>query len=76
MDYPHLTLFLAGDARREWKSPVEFVLEVSEARICDGVHFRSSTEVAREMGRKVGELSAARLLPPPPDGPGASLLRP
>jgi len=60
------TSYTANGARREWKDIDAFVLEVSEARIYDGVHFRTSTEVGREMGQKVGELSAARYLQPPP----------
>jgi len=46
---------LAGSTRR-WTSIDEFVREVSEARICDGVHYRNSTEVGTAMGKKVGEL--------------------
>lgn len=59
------TSYTADNVRREWKSVDDFVLEVSEARIYDGVHFRTSTEVAREMGRQVGELAAAKYLSPP-----------
>ena len=60
------TSYTAAGARREWKDIDAFVLEVSEARIHDGVHFRTSTEVGREMGRQVGERAAARYLQPPP----------
>ena len=60
------TSYTAAGARREWKDIDAFVLEVSEARIYDGVHFRTSTEVGREMGRQVGERAAARYLQPPP----------
>lgn len=56
------TSYTANDSRREWKTIDEFVLEVSEARIYDGVHFRNSTEVGREMGRQVGGLAVARYL--------------
>ena len=59
------TSYTANGVRREWKTVDEFVLEVSEARIYDGVHFRTSTDVAREMGRQVGELAAAKYLQPP-----------
>jgi hypothetical protein len=39
---------------RTWTHIEDFVREVSEARICDGVHFRYSTEVANAMGQQVG----------------------
>jgi hypothetical protein len=47
-----------------WTKLDDFVREVSEARICDGVHFRNSTEVANAMGKKIGELAAAKALRP------------
>lgn len=56
------TSYTAGDMRREWKSVDEFVQEVADARVYDGVHYRTSTQVAIEMGRKVGELAAERHL--------------
>ena len=52
--------YTAKDARREWKTIDEFVQEVADARVYDGVHFRTSTEVAIDMGRKVGKLAAER----------------
>jgi hypothetical protein len=51
----------AGGATRSWKSPDEFAQEVAAARIYDGVHYRNSTVVGAEMGRKIGALAAARL---------------
>jgi hypothetical protein len=36
----------------------EFMQEVADGRIYDGVHFRNSTEVGTAMGRKVGALAA------------------
>jgi PAP2 superfamily len=47
---------------RSWSSVPEFVQEVSNARIYDGVHFRNSTEVGTALGRKVGDLAVAKLL--------------
>jgi hypothetical protein len=44
----------AGGASRSWTSFEDFIREVAEARICDGVHYRTSTEVGTAMGRKVG----------------------
>ena len=35
----------------------DFTQEVAVARIYDGVHYRNSTEVGSEMGRKIGELA-------------------
>ena len=54
------TSYTAKDVRREWKSIDDFVQEVADARVYDGVHFRTSTEVAIDMGRKVGKLAAER----------------
>ncbi len=54
---------LPGVTRR-WTTIDDFVREVSEARICDGVHFRNSTEVANAMGKKVGELVFTKFPPP------------
>lgn len=42
-----------------WKSVDDFVQEVSNARIYDGVHFRNSTEVGVAMGRQIGEMAVA-----------------
>ncbi|MEW6591291.1 MAG: vanadium-dependent haloperoxidase [Pseudomonadota bacterium] len=47
----------ANGAVRSWTTIEGFVQEVSEARIYDGVHFRTSTEVGTELGRKIGELA-------------------
>jgi hypothetical protein len=50
----------AGGAVRTWSSTGDFVQEVAQARIYDGVHYRNSTEVGTAMGTKVGELAAKR----------------
>ena len=47
---------------RSWTSLAEFAQEVQNARVYDGVHYRNSTDVGASMGRKVGELVAARWL--------------
>ncbi len=49
-------------ATRTWKSVAEFVQEVSNARIYDGVHYRNSTEVGTTLGRQVGELAVTKLM--------------
>jgi hypothetical protein len=50
-----------GDKERTWANPATFAREVSEARICSGVHYRNSTVVGQEMGRKIGALARERL---------------
>jgi hypothetical protein len=40
--------------------------EVANARIYDGVHYRTSTEVGTAMGKKIGALAAANALRPAP----------
>ena len=50
---------------RSWTKVDDFTTEVASARIYDGVHYRSSTEVGSAMGRKIGELVAATALRPP-----------
>jgi hypothetical protein len=47
---------------RSWARIDDFVQEVANARIYDGVHYRNSTEVGSAMGRKIGELAAAKYL--------------
>lgn len=63
-EYPNGHAILAR-AWRRWNSVGDFVREVSDARIYEGVHFRFSTEVGAAMGLQIGELAAARLLQPP-----------
>ena len=47
---------------RSWMQIDEFIQEVASVRIYDGVHYRTSTEVGTEMGKKLGELVAAKYL--------------
>jgi len=54
----------ANGARRSWSTPDDLVREVAEARIYQGVHYRVSTEVGVEMGRRIGELAAKRYIAP------------
>ena len=49
---------------RSWKSVDDFMLEVANARIYDGVHYRNSTEVGTAMGKKIGALTAANAMRP------------
>jgi hypothetical protein len=48
-----------------WTTIDDFVAEVANARIYDGVHYRNSTEVGAAMGKKIGALAAANALRPP-----------
>ena len=52
----------AAGISRSWTNLDDFVREVAEARICDGVHYRYSTEVAVTMGQRVGQLAVAKVL--------------
>jgi hypothetical protein len=49
---------------RSWTSIDDFLVEVANARIYDGVHYRNSTEVVTAMGKKIGALTAANALRP------------
>jgi hypothetical protein len=51
----------AGGAVRTWATVGDFTREVAVARIYDGVHYRSSTEVGSAMGRRIGELAVRKL---------------
>ena len=55
----------AKHATREWTSVAAFVQEVSDARIYEGIHFRSAVEAGTAMGRRIGELAAVKYLQPP-----------
>ena len=55
---------LAPGVVRSWAKIDDFVLEVANARIYDGVHYRTSTEVGTAMGKKIGALTAANALRP------------
>ena len=52
----------APGVTRSWASIGEFTQEVANARIYDGVHYRFSTDVGTAMGRRVGEMVAAKAL--------------
>ena len=55
----------AKGAARSWTKIDDFIQEVANARIYDGVHYRTSTEVGTDMGKKIGELAVTRLLRQP-----------
>jgi hypothetical protein len=58
-----LTSPIAPGVTRKWKRLADYSDEVALARIYAGFHYRFSTEVAKAMGKKIGELTATTLLP-------------
>jgi hypothetical protein len=57
-----LTSPTAPGVTRKWTRLQDYADEVSLARIWAGFHYRFSTEVAKDMGRKIGELTVATQL--------------
>jgi VCPO second helical-bundle domain len=54
-----LTSPTAPGVTRKWTRLQDYSNEVSMARIYAGFHYRFSTEVGKEMGKKIGELTVA-----------------
>jgi hypothetical protein len=54
----------APGVERHWTSIKDFADEVSSARIYGGIHYRTSTEVAKRMGSQIGELTVQNYLKP------------
>jgi hypothetical protein len=54
----------AKGVTRRWTNVDDFVREVANARVYEGLHYRFSTEAGAAMGRQLGELAAARHLRP------------
>jgi hypothetical protein len=54
----------APGVTHRWTNLGAFAREVAEARIWAGFHYRFSTRVGTEMGRKVGGYVVANLLRP------------
>ena len=52
----------ARNAVRRWTSIDAFVNEVADARIYEGIHFRSAVEIGVDMGQRIGRLAADRFL--------------
>jgi hypothetical protein len=59
-----LTSPTAPGVTRRWTRLQDYRDEVSNARIYAGFHYRFSTEVAKDMGRKIGELTVKAKLRP------------
>jgi hypothetical protein len=57
-----LTSPTAPGATRKWTRVQDYSDEVSNARIYAGFHYRFSTEVGKDMGKKIGELTVATQL--------------
>lgn len=57
-----LTSPLPPGETRKWKRLVDYSDEVALARIYAGFHYRFSTEVAKKMGKSIGELTVATQL--------------
>lgn len=55
----------AENKERKWAKIEDFILEVANGRIYDGVHFRNSTEVGTAMGRQIGKLTTAKYFEKP-----------
>jgi hypothetical protein len=51
----------ASGSPRQWPGVDAMLREVADARVHQGVHFRTATEAGLEMGRSVGRVAAARL---------------
>jgi hypothetical protein len=64
--FPEVTMTspTASGIVRRWTSPKAFTDEVSMARIYGGIHYRTSTLVGQQMGRKIGELAVQQYLKP------------
>ena len=59
-----IVIDVPGYFLRKWDSIQQVVDEDSAARIYGGVHFRTSTVVGQELGRKIGELAVRQYLKP------------
>jgi hypothetical protein len=56
----------APGVTRQWERLEDYMQEVNNARIWAGVHYRFSTVVGSDMGRRIGELSVREYLKPLP----------
>ena len=52
----------ANNSKRTWMKIEDFIQEVANGRIYDGVHYRNSAEVGTTMGRQIGQLAIAKYL--------------
>jgi hypothetical protein len=59
-----MTSSAAPGVTHKWASIEEWANEVSVARIYGGIHYRNSTVVGKDMGKKIGELAVKNYLKP------------
>jgi hypothetical protein len=59
-----MTSATAPGVTHRWKNVWAYADEVAEARIYAGFHYRFSTRVGQDMGRKVGQLAVQSLMRP------------
>ncbi|MBS0149566.1 MAG: vanadium-dependent haloperoxidase [Nitrospira sp.] len=52
----------AGDITRSWTRVDDFMQEVADARIYDGVHYRNSGRIGTEMGKQIARLAIEKYL--------------
>ena len=52
----------AKGATRRWISVDDFVREVGDSRVYAGIHYRVSIDAGADMGRRIGELAATKVL--------------
>jgi hypothetical protein len=57
-----MTSATAPGVTRKWTRLRDYTDEISSARIYAGFHYRNSTVVGQEMGRKIGELATSNYL--------------
>ena len=55
----------AKGASRRWTSLDDFTREVGDARIYEGIHYRTSTDVGITMGKQIGGLTVEKFLQVP-----------
>jgi hypothetical protein len=55
----------AKGATRRWTNLDDFTHEVGNARIYEGIHYRTSTDVGISMGQQIGALTVEKLLQAP-----------
>ncbi|HVE53618.1 MAG TPA: DUF3455 domain-containing protein [Ramlibacter sp.] len=55
----------ANGATRRWNSVDAFTQEVADARVWEGIHYRTSTDVGLSMGRRIGALAVTRVAQSP-----------
>ncbi len=52
----------AKGATRRWTSLDDFMREVADARVYEGIHYRTSTDVGLAMGKQIGELTVKKFV--------------